>query len=66
MSTSAGKDCNGPYHHYFVAETVGVPSDGAVHVIALCTDCGEAILRSFTVTKPFTDIQLGNNQKKEK
>ena len=40
--------CSGP-HRYFVAETVAVESEGTVSVIALCTECGDSIMKTFSV-----------------
>jgi hypothetical protein len=55
-------DCGGK-HRFYVAETVAVPSEGTVHVIAVCTDCGEAILKSFTVAQAGSGILLGSETK---
>lgn len=62
MAESCGKF--GP-HRFYVAETVAVLDEGKVHVIALCTDCGEAIMRSFTVARPHAMIQINEKQKAE-
>jgi hypothetical protein len=58
------KECAGE-HKFFVGEVVGVPSEGTVHVIRVCTFCPEAIINSFPVSKATSELILGN-QKKEK
>lgn len=58
-----GYRCSGP-HRYFVAETVGVPSRGEVHLIALCTDCGDTIFKTFSVGTP-TELTLKNKKEKD-
>lgn len=53
--------CEGA-HRYFVAEVVGVEAEGTVHVIALCTDCGDAIHKSFAVSKKAASLILKNTK----
>jgi hypothetical protein len=54
--------CEGE-HRFFVADTIGVPAEGTVHVIEVCTACGEALLKSFTVAKPGTSLVLASDNK---
>jgi hypothetical protein len=54
--------CSGD-HRFYVAETVAVPTEGTVHVIAICTDCGEPNFKSFVVAKPGATIHLGSENK---
>lgn len=53
--------CNGA-HHYFVAEVVGVEAEGTVHLIALCTDCGDTIQKSFAVSSKSATLTLKNTK----
>lgn len=57
--------CSGE-HRFFAVETVGVESEGKVHVLALCTACGDFIDRAVTVSSPGSAIRLLNEEKKTK
>ncbi len=57
--------CPAADHRYFVAETVGVPAEGTVHVIALCTACGDTLLKSFTVAKPESELLLASEKQRQ-
>jgi hypothetical protein len=43
-------------HRFFVAETAA--SGGNVHIIAICTDCGEGILRTFKISEDGSAVSL--------
>lgn len=47
--------CRGA-HRFFVAETAA--AEGNIHIFAICTDCGEAIHRSFSVASQNASITL--------
>lgn len=53
--------CSGA-HRFFVAEVVGVEAEGTIHLIALCTDCGETIHKSFAVSQKAASITLKNTK----
>jgi hypothetical protein len=53
--------CSGP-HRFFVAEVVGVEAEGLVHLLALCTDCGETIHKSFAVSSKAATLTLKNTK----
>jgi hypothetical protein len=53
--------CSGP-HRYFIAETVGVESEGTVSVIAVCTDCGDCIFHKFQVAGADKNLTLARNE----
>ena len=50
MSTQERHPC-GDKHRFYIACTVGVETEGTVHVIAMCTSCGLCIKESFSVSK---------------
>lgn len=54
------KDCN---HSFFVALSVGVESEGTVHVVAVCTKCAKAVRHTFQVAKPKSPLLLESLQK---
>lgn len=51
--------CEGQ-HHYYVAETGTVESEGKVCVIVVCTACGEGKLLEFPV-KGTPNLKKGNS-----
>ena len=53
MSTN----CTGE-HNYFIAEVVGVPAEGEVHVLAICRLCGEFVDKISKVSAPGANIRL--------
>lgn len=56
--------CEGA-HHYFVAEVIGVESEGTVHILALCTACGETLCKKHVVAAPFSKLILYKEKEKE-
>lgn len=50
-------DCQGD-HRYFVAEVVGVPDTGKVHVLVVCTNCGDFKSNEVAVGAPGGAIHL--------
>lgn len=58
----ASSNCGG-LHHYFVADVIAVPSTGKVHLLYLCTDCGDSHCQEFAVASPNADIRLLKEEK---
>lgn len=54
------------YHHYFVADTVLVPGEGKVIVLALCTSCGNLLDRTVQVAQPNTQMTLKSLDESQK
>jgi hypothetical protein len=52
-------------HSYFVAEVVGVEAEGKVYMLYLCTSCGDAHCREFTVAKPGASLRLMKEEKQK-
>jgi hypothetical protein len=57
MSKDQSYPCEGA-HNFFIAEVVGVPSEGTVHVLAKCRICGEFSHDSVKVATPGAPIRL--------
>lgn len=49
--------CNGQ-HRFYVAEVIGVESEGKVYLLTLCTSCGAAFCKEFQVSKTPGKIRL--------
>lgn len=60
MGQSIGCEGN---HRFFVAETVGVPDEGNVFVLIVCTSCGEFRTHSTQVSQPHSAQTLGTSEK---
>ncbi len=58
-------DCPGN-HHFFVAETVGVESEGMIYVVIVCTACGESQAKGHQVAKPGSLLRLLQEEKNSK
>ncbi len=58
-------DCNQD-HRYFVAEVIGVEQTGKVHLLYLCTQCGEAICKEFQIAPPGASMRLLKEEKTQK
>lgn len=52
-------------HSYFVAEVIGVESEGKAYLIYLCTGCGEAISKEFKVATPGNTLRLMREEKRK-
>lgn len=59
------KHCSGE-HRIFVAEVVGVESQGKVVVITVCTDCDTVNFHEHQLSTPGVPIRLLKEEKKEK
>ncbi len=59
------EDCTGN-HHFFVAETVGVESEGMVYVVIVCTACGESRAQGHKVAASGSPIRLLLEEKNSK
>ena len=57
--------CDSENHRYYVAETVGVPAEGTVTVVAVCTNCGDFISERFVVAKGATPLVLRSEAKQQ-
>lgn len=44
-------DCTGT-HHYFVADVVGIQTEGKVCVVIVCTACGDIKINTIKVSEP--------------
>jgi hypothetical protein len=64
MSSQNLNQCNLD-HTFFVAEVVGVETEGKVYLIYLCTSCGEAICKEFKVSNPGSPLRLMREEKKK-
>lgn len=53
----ANNDCTAD-HAFFVAEVIGVPEEGKVYLIYVCTACGDARMKDFRVSEPGKQIRL--------
>jgi hypothetical protein len=53
-------------HNYFIAEVVGVPSEGTVHVLALCRSCNDFKQHTAIVSSKGTEIRLLREEKTQK
>lgn len=58
--------CNQDDHHFFVADTVAVESEGTLTVVAVCTNCGDFISKTVSVAKGHTPLVLRSEQKNTK
>lgn len=54
--------CNGQ-HHYYVAETVGVPAEGTASIIVVCTACGNSFSKKFSVSGPVPAFEMSQKTK---
>lgn len=52
-----GSNCEG-YHHYYCVEVVGVPNTGKVHVLSICTACGNFQANEVQVGAPGDTLHL--------
>jgi hypothetical protein len=52
-------------HHYFVCEVIGVPKEGKVHLLYLCTDCGDSHCKEFVVAAKDSEIRLLKEEKQK-
>lgn len=50
-------DCSSN-HSFFVAEVIGVPDEGKVFMLFVCTLCGDARSKEFKVANPGTPLRL--------
>lgn len=57
---------DGPRHHYFVAEVIGVESEGMVYVLIVCTSCGDSQARAHKVAVPGSSLRLLIEEKTRK
>ncbi len=55
---------DGPRHHFFVAECVGVESEGMIYVLIVCTSCGESLAKAHKVAQPGSPLRLLLEEKK--
>lgn len=51
-------------HSYFVAEVVGIQAEGKVHLVYLCTGCGDAVCKTFSVASPGMDMRMLREEKR--
>ena len=56
--------CNPIDHRYFVAEVIGVPDEGTVHVLIVCTSCGDFICHTKQVSGAGAQIRLLREEKR--
>lgn len=54
-------ECQGT-HSYFVAETVGIPDEGRIVIVALCTHCGDTLVKGFKISKQVSELKLGTHE----
>jgi hypothetical protein len=57
-------DCSGN-HTFFVAEVIGVESEGKVYLLYLCTSCGDSFCKDFKVATPGVPIRLIREEKQK-
>lgn len=59
------RDCSAD-HTFFVAEVIGVEAEGKVHLLYLCTSCGEAYCKEFKVaSNPGSALRLMREEKQK-
>ncbi len=59
MSASGeGQDKCGGQHHFYVAQVIGIESEGRVVTITVCTSCGEFRHDELTVSKEGSPLRL--------
>jgi hypothetical protein len=56
----------GQLHRYFVAETVGVETEGKVFVLVVCTACGDGQAKEFKLTTKAVPLRLLLEEKQTK
>jgi len=56
------EDCSKD-HRFFVADVVGVPDEGTVHVLLACTACGGTKMSTFKVSQPKVGMILKSQEK---
>lgn len=56
--------CAAGDHRFFVAEVIGVESEGMAHILIVCTSCGQSHDRSHKVASPGTPLRLLQEEKK--
>lgn len=49
-------------HRFHVAEVVGVESEGTVHILALCVQCGLAKQNTFQVAEAGRTLRLSSEE----
>ena len=57
--------CQREGHRYFVADVVGVESEGKAVLLVLCTSCGDSFSREFKVSASGLPLRLKTNNNKE-
>lgn len=57
--------CQRAGHRFYVADVVGVESEGTATIIVLCTSCGESFSRVFKVSEGNKPLRLKSTENKE-